>query len=260
LPYTQNPTDAPVLPACTVRVVERPGPVTLSVSTWQQPVPPDPSPAREAVLQHVLDRVLLLGRRRLRIGVDGFTAAGKTSFGHEPAVRTARTGRSVLRASLDDFKKPWRDRHLYDRESGEGYHRNAFDNAAVRRLLLEPAAPGGSGEVALCSIDPLTQRDHSSVVSVAAEDAVLVVDGVFAFRPEIDDCWDLRVWLEVDADRSVQRGTHRDGGRVGAEATALHRDRYLPAERLYVAEVDPLGRADVVIDNNDFAAPRLLRG
>jgi uridine kinase len=114
--------------------------------------------------------------------------------------------------------------------------------------------------VALCSIDPLTQLDHSSLVTRAAEDAVLVVDGVFAFRPEINQCWDLRVWLEVDADRSVQRGTRRDSGRIGAEAEALHRDRYLPAERLYVAEVDPLGRADVVIDNNDFAAPRLLRG
>jgi hypothetical protein len=38
----------------------------------------------------------------------------------------------------------------------------------------------------LCSIDLLTQVDHSAVVTPAASDAVLIVDGVFAFRPEIN--------------------------------------------------------------------------
>jgi hypothetical protein len=43
------------------------------------------------------------------VGIDGLTAAGKTSLGHELAERISSTGRPVLRASLDDFKKPWRD-------------------------------------------------------------------------------------------------------------------------------------------------------
>jgi uridine kinase len=88
-----------------------------------------------------------------------------------------------LRASLDDFKRPWRERHRYDRESGEGYYRNAFDYDAVRRLLLKPA-----DRVALCS-----------------------------------------------------------------------RDRHLPAEMLYIAEVNPRVRADVVVDNTDLERPRLVR-
>jgi hypothetical protein len=122
----------------------------------------------------------------------------------------------VLRASLDDFKKPWKDRHLYDRESGEGYYRNAFDYAAVTKLLLEPAGPAGSGECALCSIDPLTQVDHSAVIMRAARDAVLIVDGVFAFRPEINDHWDFRIWLHVDSQTSLRRGVHRDEDWAGA--------------------------------------------
>jgi uridine kinase len=76
-----------------------------------------------------------------------------------------------LRACLDDFKRPWRDRHLYDRESGDGYYRNAYDYAAAVNLLLEPSGPLGSGECALCSIDPLTQVDHSSVLTHVDPDA-----------------------------------------------------------------------------------------
>lgn len=59
--------------------------------------------------------------------------------------------------------RPWRERHLCDRESGQGYYRNAFDYDAVVRLLLHPAR--GSGACVLRSIDPLAQRDHRDVVT-----------------------------------------------------------------------------------------------
>ncbi|MFI5780844.1 hypothetical protein [Nocardia sp. NPDC051570] len=204
------------------------------------------------MVDHVAERILALGDHRLAVGVDGFTASGKTSFGHELAERIARAGRPVLRASLDDFKNPWRDRHLYDRESGEGYYRNAFDYPRLRALLLEPFGPNGSGECSLCAIDPLTQIDHSSVRTTAAADAVLIVDGVFAFRPEINQYWDFRIWLEVSAEISVCRGTVRDNDE------AIHRERYLPAERIYLAEVQPVRSMDVVIDNSTFANPLLI--
>ncbi|CAN5904316.1 uridine kinase [soil metagenome] len=203
-----------------------------------------------------------MGGRRVRVAVDGPTAASKTTFPHEIAQRVADAGRLVLRASLDDFKRPWAESHRYDRFSGEGYYRNAFDSEAARRLLLEPAAPGGSGLVALCGIDPLTQLDHSATLVEMPPDGVLVVDGVFAFRPQFDGCWDLRVWVHVDPEHSVQRGIARDAEREGGahQAEALHRHRYLAAETVYVDEIDPMERAKVVIDNTDFDRPVLLRG
>ena len=127
---------------------------------------------------------------------------------------------------------------------------------------MASAAPGGSGRVALCSIDPLTQIDHSGVLVDMPTDGVLVVDGVFAFRPQLDMCWDLRIWLDVDPDLSVRRGVARDAEREGGaeQAEALHRDRYLAAEDLYIDEVRPMARAEVVVDNTEFWRPRLLRG
>ncbi|MDA0634199.1 hypothetical protein OUY22_12300 [Nonomuraea sp. MCN248] len=87
---------------------------------------------------------------------------------------------------------------------------------------------------------------------------LLAVDGVFAFRPEIDAYWDHRVWLHVDEDLSVARGAARDQDWAGSGAESVHRDRYLVAQRVYQREADPRARADVVIDNTDFARPRLL--
>lgn len=234
-------------------------PIHLSVSTWQQPMPTASSVERIALLGEIADRIAALGPGRLRVGIDGLTASGKTTFGHELAQHIARAGRPVLRASLGDFKRPWSERHLYDRESGEGFYRNALDCARAADLLLDPCAREGSGECSLCGIDPLTQVDHSAVVTKATVDAVLVVDGVFAFRPEINDRWDFRIWLEVDEQESVRRGAERDVSWAGTDAERIHRERYLPAERIYINEVDPRGLADVVIDNSHFAHPRLVR-
>ncbi len=235
--------------------------VTWSPSSWRQPVPPSTS-ALAAVVGRVADRTAAAGSGRLRIAIDGLTAAGKTSFGHALALAVVARGRPALRASLDDFKRPWADRHRYDRTSGEGYYRNAWDHDATWRLLLGPAAPGGAGSVALCSIDALAQIDRSSVLTAMSPHAVLVVDGVFALRPELDAAWDLRIWLEVSEELSVRRGGARDGEREGSTeaAEALHRERYLAAERIYRAEVDPVARADVVIDTTDLVHPVVVRG
>ncbi|MDQ2709396.1 MAG: uridine kinase [Actinomycetota bacterium] len=229
-----------------------------SVSTLRQPLRPVTTPERDAVLTSVAERVLAVGPGRLRIGIDGLTAAGKTSFGHQLADRVSRAGRPVARACLDDFKRPWRDRHLYDRESGEGYYRNAYDYTAAISLLLEPSGPLGSGECALCGIDPLTQVDHSSVRTQLAPDTVLDRGRVFAFHPKINRYWDFRIWLEVDPETSVHRGAERDQYWAGSEAETLHRTRYLPAERLYLAEVDPVAFVDVAIDNTVFDRPIVL--
>lgn len=237
-----------------------PGRVELSPSTWRQPWPPPSNELRNDTVAGIAARIEARGSSRVRVAIDGRTAAGKTTLGHELARVLADHGRVVLRASLDDFKRPWSERHLYDRTSGEGYYRNAYDFEAMRALLLEPAAPSGTGQVTLCSIDPITQVDHSDKRVPMPEDGVLIVDSVFAFRPELNDHWDLRIWVEIDAELSVRRGTQRDAPRDGADtAKALHRERYGTAEAIYIAEVDPLALADVIVDNSDFDQPRLVR-
>ena len=235
--------------------------VEFSVSTWQQPLPPRPSPNRARVLDVLAEIVDSLGDHRLRIAIDGLTASGKTSLGHELAQCLARRGRPVLRASLDYFKRPWSERHLHDRVSGEGYYRNAFDHDAACKLLLEPSDSIAEGIVSLCSIDPIAQVDHSAVKTVMPANGVLVVDGVFAFRPDLNAYWDLRVWVEIDPELSVRRGIQRDAEMVSGadQAETLHRDRYLAGELLYMSEVDPRSFVEVIVDNTDFDRPRLVR-
>src|SRR5215471_11777946 len=219
-----------------------------SVSTWRQPVPPPASAARAALIGDVAARVAGLAPARLRVAVDGRTCAGKTSFGHELAAALRDLGRPTVRASMDDFKNPWAEaRRLgYDRVSGEGYYRNAYDFRSARELLLGPAGADGTGQVVLCAHDPLTGEDHRDHAVAAPSNAVLIVDSVFAFRPEYNDLWEFRIWLDTSPEVALQRGIERDTEMEGRdEAARVHRDRYHVAEQIYLAEVRPLDLADV---------------
>lgn len=232
-----------------------------SVSTWRQPVPVAASAERVQLIAGLAARIDGLAPGRLRVAVDGYTAAGKTSFGYGLAAALRELGRPTLRASFDDFKNPWSEaRRLgYDRVSGEGYYRNAYDFRSARELLLGPAGADGTGRVVLCARDPLTGEDHRGYAVEAPGNAVLIVDSVFAFRPEYNSRWEFRIWLDIDPETALQRGIERDTGMEGlAEATRVHRDRYHLAEQIYLAEVHPLDLADVIVDNRDFVRPRII--
>lgn len=213
------------------------------------------------MIGEVASQIANLSRCRLRVAIDGRTAAGKTTFGDELGAALRHLGRSTMRTSFDDFKKTWSDAKEkgYDRISGEGYYRNAYDFESATELLLKPAGPEGSGRVVLCAHDPLTGIDHRNEFVTASDDAILIVDSVFAFRPEYNDYWDFRIWIEVSPQLALERGIARDAGAEGLEAaTSVHRDRYRVAEEIYLEEVNPCALVDVRIDNTDFALPQIL--
>jgi uridine kinase len=193
-------------------------------------------------------------RHPVRVGIDGVDAAGKTTFADELAAALVAVGRRVVRASIDDFLPPRAVRYARGRRSAEGYYRDGFDLVALRRELLEPLGPGGDRRYRARVFDYVTDSPRDDPVLRAPRDAVAVVDGVFLHRPELEGCFDLTVFLEVDLLTALTRGAERNPA-----AQSLYRDRYQPAQRRYLAEVRPHERADVVIENSDAARPRILR-
>jgi uridine kinase len=87
-----------------------------------------------------------------------------------------------------------------------------------------------------------------------------LIVSVFLCRPELNDLWDVRVFVDVDPEESVRRGILRDQAWMGSEEEARRRylQRYLPGEQLYLRAVQPLGYADAIVDNHDPVHPRLM--
>ena len=90
---------------------------------------------------------------------------------------------------------------------------------------------------------------------VAPERSVVLVDGMFLHRPELAGIWDASVFLDVSFETSCRRMEIRNGSDPDPEAESNR--RYVHGQRLYFSACDPRSIAGIVIDNNDFAAPRI---
>jgi uridine kinase len=225
-------------------------------------MPHDGRVERAALVDHLAK---LIGSLRVanvvRVAVDGPDAAGKTTLADELAAHLAPV-REVIRASIDGFHRPREFRRRRGSLSPQGYYHDSFDYDAVSHMVLQPLGPGGNGGYRVASYDHRTESAVNAPFERATPGAVLLFDGVFLLRPELREHWDLSIYLDVDPHEAVRRALVRDADLMGGTREVLlrYQHRYLPGQRLYRQEAQPQQTADVVVNNDDPARPRLMKG
>ena len=218
------------------------------------------SPDREVALARLADLVADVRRPHVvRVAIDGVDAAGKTTLADELRPLLECRGRSVVRATIDGFHRPRAERHRRGPSSPEGYYRDSFDHDALRRELLVPLGPGDSRLFRTAVFDHRSDAAVDQPRKRAPENAVLLFDGVFLCRRELNALWDFRVLVAVEADEALRRALIRDEDLFGSpdEALRRYRNRYAPGQQLYLDEVDPRALADVVFENTEFSSPTI---
>ena len=199
--------------------------------------------------------------RPTRVAFDGPDTAGKTTLADELAAVLRVRGRHVLRASIDGFHHPRAARYARGADSPEGYYLDSFDHDAVRATLLDPLGPAGDRRYRTAVFDHRTDRPVAAPVESAPRSALLLFDGVFLQRPELRDGFDLSIFVTVSVDEVLRRALERDVPLLGArdEVERRYRTRYIPGQRLYIADARPDAIADVLVRNDDPVAPVLER-
>ncbi|WP_430781525.1 uridine kinase [Actinoplanes sp. G11-F43] len=212
---------------------------------------------RQEVIGHVAGRIPAgRGGDCLRVAVDGPDGSGKTVFADELADAVGALGRPVVRVSIDDFHHVRAVRYRQGRESPMGFWQDSYDYQRFRGDVLEPFAPGGTRRYRAVAHDVDTDAVLDPPVRTAAPGSVLIVDGLFLHRDEIGDVWDLSVFLDVPFDVTAKRMAGRDGTDPDPGHPAMR--RYVEAQRIYFTVCAPQQRAGILIDNEDFAAPRIV--
>lgn len=220
-------------------------PVTPTTTLWRE--------LRDRVRRrHTAGRVI--------VAIDGFDGAGKTVFADGLAEVFAETGDAVFRAGIDGFHRPRAERYTRGRRSPEGFYLDSYDYATFRRVLIDPFRDGaqtaGTTGFQLTAFDVTRDAPVESQWVTAPLDAVLVVDGIFLHRPELQDLWDFSVWLDVPFDVSYARLALRDGSDPDPDAPS--NARYRQGQEIYLNAVRPREAASVVVDNVDLAHPRII--
>jgi uridine kinase len=195
----------------------------------------------------------------LRVAVDGVDGVGKTTFADRLGRVVERIGRPVIRSSVDGFHHPRELRYRRGRTSPEGFYLDSYDYAALRRHLLDPLGPGGSGVYRSVVFDHVTDSPVPVQMRVAPPGAALILDGLFLHREELRGAWDFSIFLDAPFAITIPRGAARGPGWAGSpDPAAPSNRRYIEGQQIYLSQVQPQARANVVIDYSDLAAPVVI--
>jgi hypothetical protein len=181
------------------------------------------------------------GRRWLRVLVDGAAPTGPTDLAATLVDPLRALGHPVLQLAAGDFLRPASLRFEHGRTDPDGLRHDWLDAGALRREVLDPLEPGGTGRVLPSLWDAERDRATRADYTELAPGGVLLLAGSLLLGHDLPAEHTVHLWLSPAA---LARRTPAE------DAWAL------PAYAAYENEVRPRDRADhvVLLDNPDRPA------
>ncbi len=202
---------------------------------------PDTSPVRPVTPQVLAGLVadLALAHERagtaVRVGIDGPVAEDASALADGVAGELERRAVPVARLHAQDFLRARSLRLEHGADDPDAFLDGWYDLAALRREVLDPLGPGGTGSWLPRLRDAVTDRPFRERRRPAAPGTVAVVDGRFLARQDVRDALDVLVHLDVGAPARARR------------VPAQERARVLPAWERYLRDCDPAGAAALTV-------------
>ena len=181
------------------------------------------------LLESLAHKIVSLPKNRIqRVAIDGVDGAGKTTFANALAPLIEGLGREVIRASVDGFHNPRAIRYR-NGKGPDSFFEDSYNYLELKRVLLEPLSPGGNHKYipAIFNVDKDEPVSNENKTAKGFE--ILLFDGIFLHRPELKDYWDYSIFLDVDFERSIPRGSQR--GNSSPDISATSNIRYIEGQK-----------------------------
>lgn len=199
-------------------------------------------PAYRVISRHfikqfgVLEALAKLPKDTVKVvAIEGKCGSGKTILAKGLA---ALIGAGIVH--MDDFFLPGELRTPERLEEiGGNIHYERFAEEVLPRLRKEEPFSYGRFD---CGKMAMRGERH------VEQDKLRIVEGTYSCHPKFGDYMDIRVFLDVDEEEQRRRLTERDG----EEAMRKFESIWIPMEKRYFETFDILGKADVVVLNQNL--------
>lgn len=195
------------------------------------------------------------------IAINGKDGSGKTMMADILAdFLSSKTNCDIIRISVDDFMNSRAIRYTPAESAGRGCYDYTFNFGDFINNVLKPLQPNGSWEYRTKVFDHATDSESLSPTEKATKDAIIIIDGVFLYKQDLVNYWDLKILLDTNDETVIERGARRDTERLGSYEIARQKyiDRYIASQTIYYNEESPQERADITIDNNNVESPFIV--
>lgn len=203
------------------------------------------APVSPARLVHEIVELVAARAGRVRVALDGPPPTRPVDLARRAATELRTLGRAVLVVDAADFLRPASVRLEFGREDPDEFLDGWLDVGGLRREVLDPAGPGGSGCVLPRLWDAAADRAHRDRYTELPDGGVVVLAGA----------------LLLGRDLPVEVAVHlRMSESALARALPAGERWTIPAYTRYAAERDPEGRADLLVLADHPDRPAVRRG
>jgi uridine kinase len=194
-----------------------------------------------------------LPARPFLIGVAGGSSSGKTTVAERLAELAGTDHLALLK--LDSYYVDLSDRPLSEREAFDFDHPDAFDWP----LLNDHIAALSAGASVPVPLYDYVQYNRSGDVKLVHPAPIVVVEGILVlWEPTLRERFDLKVFVDTDADIRLIRRLRRDAAERGRTAESVI-EQYLTTVRpAHEQFIEPSKRhADVIVPQGGLNRPAL---
>lgn len=194
------------------------------------------------------------------VGLDGVDTSGKTSLADRIHSELLARRVNSERISIDRFHNPSEIRMRRGRLSPEGFFYDSFNYEALIKNVFTPLRQQ-KGKIIKGIFDYKQNKPVKEQTIEVNASLIILFDGIFLNRDELAQYWDMTIFLDVSFETVMQRALKRDLAYLGSEENVLncYNSRYIPGEQIYLNTCRPKEKADIVIDNNDWQNPILIK-
>ncbi|MGM0921329.1 MAG: uridine kinase family protein [Bacillota bacterium] len=168
----------------------------------------------------------------LLIGIDGCGGSGKSTF----ADKMKEVLSDITIVHKDDFYLPSSQiikKHPTEKPVGAD-----FDWKRLLNQVLEPISQGREGQYQRYD----WETDILAECHTVPVGGIVVVEGVYSIRQELENKYDIKIWIDCPREIRLSRGIKRDG----EDAREMWEDNWMISEDIYMEEQKPFERADLV--------------
>lgn len=184
-------------------------------------------------------------RGRVRVALDGPPPTHPLALAERVADELRMRGRMAVVVSAGDFLRPASVRLEFGREDSDEFLDGWLDTAGLRREVLDPAGPAGSGRVLPRLWDAVADRAHRDVyVELPTDGGVVLLAGALLLGRGLP----LDVAVHLRMTNAALSRTIPDAERWTLPAYARYTDEHTPEEE-----------ADLVVLSDHPNRPALRR-
>ena len=176
------------------------------------------------------------------IGVAGGTGSGKTTLTHH---LKEHFGEDVTVIGHDSYYKR-QEGKTYEERAKQNYdHPSAFDTD----LLIEHLQALKRGESIQCPVYSYTDHNRTDQTVTVHPAKVIIVEGILIFQnPVLRDMFDIKLFVETDADERILRRALRDVEERGRSLESVVTQYLTTVKPMHEQFVEPTRKyADIIV-------------